>query len=178
MRNPSWLAPYIGCYVVAIGMYLQFRLHLVKFLGKRLGTAGKGGWGAIAARVLEIGVLGYLVFRFTHEPFRILLMKKWLPWIITALFAIYALKGVRPAKVKDFDWQKFGSIPVMANGRFQPLDSLARNSLLQLREKGAAISSTVLNGPDKQAHHARDGVARGGHVQARDRRGAAEFPHR
>ncbi len=77
-------------------------------------------------------------------------MKKWLPWIITAVFAIYALGGLRPAKVKDFDWQRFGSIPVMANGRFQPLDSLARNSLLQLREKGAAISSTALKGPDKQ----------------------------
>jgi len=77
-------------------------------------------------------------------------MKKWLPWIITAVFAIYALGGLRPAKVKDFDWQKFGSIPAMANGRFQPLDSLARNSLLQLREKSAAISSTALKGPDQQ----------------------------
>ena len=69
VRNPSWLAPYIGCYVVAVGMYLQFRLHLVKFLGKRLGTAGKGGWGAIVGRVLEIGVLGYLVLRFTMNLF-------------------------------------------------------------------------------------------------------------
>ena len=77
-------------------------------------------------------------------------MKKFLPWFITAVFAIYVLGGLRPAKVKDFDWQKFGGIPVMANGRFQPLDSLARNSLLQLREKAAAISSTALNGPDKQ----------------------------
>ena len=77
-------------------------------------------------------------------------MKKWLPWIITAVFALYAFGGARPAKVKDFDWQTFGRIPVMANGRFQPLDSLARNSLLQLREKGAAISSTALSGPGKQ----------------------------
>jgi len=69
VRNPSWLAPYIGCYVVAAGMYFQFRLHLVKFLGKRLGTAGRGGWGAIAGRVLEIGVLGYLVFKFTMNLF-------------------------------------------------------------------------------------------------------------
>jgi ABC-type transport system involved in cytochrome c biogenesis permease subunit len=38
----------------------------------------------------------------------------------------------------------------MANGRFQPLDSLARNSLLQLREKASALSSTVRTGPDKQ----------------------------
>jgi len=69
VRNPSWLAPYVGCYVVAIGMYMQFRLHLVKFLGKRLGGTRKGGFGVIAARVLEIGGLGYLVFKFTMNLF-------------------------------------------------------------------------------------------------------------
>jgi ABC-type transport system involved in cytochrome c biogenesis permease subunit len=77
-------------------------------------------------------------------------MKKFLPWLITAAFAVYVLGGMRPAKVKDFDWEEFGRIPVLANGRFQPLDSLARNSLLQLREKATAITSTALNGPDKQ----------------------------
>ena len=66
-------------------------------------------------------------------------MKKWLPWIVVAVFAGCGLGGLWPTKFKDFDWQKFGRIPVMANGRFQPLDSLARNSLLQLREKASAI---------------------------------------
>lgn len=69
VRNPGWLTPYVGCYVVAIGMYLQFRQHLVKFLNKRLGGMRQGGWGAIAGRVLEVGVLGYLVFRFTMNLF-------------------------------------------------------------------------------------------------------------
>jgi ABC-type transport system involved in cytochrome c biogenesis permease subunit/phosphoglycolate phosphatase-like HAD superfamily hydrolase len=77
-------------------------------------------------------------------------MKKWLPWLVVTVFAGYALGGLRPTKFKDFDWQTFGRIPVMANDRFQPLDSLARNSLLQLREKTAAISSTALKGPDQQ----------------------------
>ncbi|MCE9611424.1 MAG: cytochrome c biogenesis protein CcsA [Chthoniobacter sp.] len=77
-------------------------------------------------------------------------MKKLFPWIIFAVFAAYAAGGLRPAKVRDFDWEKFGRLPVMANGRFQPLDSLARNALLQLREKGEAISSTALAGPDQQ----------------------------
>jgi len=77
-------------------------------------------------------------------------MKRLLPWIITVVFAIYALGGLRPAKVQDFDWEKFGRLPVMANGRFQPLDSLARNALLQLRKNSGAISSTALTGPDQQ----------------------------
>ena len=69
VRNPGWLTPYVGCYVVALGMYVQFRLHLVKFLKKRLGDARKGGWGAIAGRLLEAGALGYLVLKFTLNLF-------------------------------------------------------------------------------------------------------------
>lgn len=35
VRNPSWLAPYIGCIVVSIGMLWQFMHHLVGFMSKR-----------------------------------------------------------------------------------------------------------------------------------------------
>lgn len=35
VRNPSWLAPYIGCIVVSIGMVWQFLYHLVGFITKR-----------------------------------------------------------------------------------------------------------------------------------------------
>ncbi|MEA3207737.1 MAG: hypothetical protein QOE70_794 [Chthoniobacter sp.] len=35
VRNPSWLAPYIGCMVVAFGMIWQFLHHLVGFITKR-----------------------------------------------------------------------------------------------------------------------------------------------
>jgi hypothetical protein len=35
VRNPSWLAPYIGCIVVAVGMLWQFLHHLTRFITKR-----------------------------------------------------------------------------------------------------------------------------------------------
>jgi hypothetical protein len=35
VHNPSWLAPYIGCVVVAVGMIWQFLHHLVGFITKR-----------------------------------------------------------------------------------------------------------------------------------------------
>ncbi|HEY3897102.1 MAG TPA: cytochrome c biogenesis protein ResB [Chthoniobacter sp.] len=35
VHNPSWLAPYIGCIVVALGMIWQFLHHLVGFITKR-----------------------------------------------------------------------------------------------------------------------------------------------
>ena len=72
VRNPGWLTPYAGCYIVAAGMYVQFRHHLTRFLAKRAGGDGvprKGRWGAIAGRLLEVGLLGYLVVKFTLKLF-------------------------------------------------------------------------------------------------------------
>jgi ABC-type transport system involved in cytochrome c biogenesis permease subunit len=64
-------------------------------------------------------------------------MKRWFPLIITAVLAAWTLGALRVPKDKSgtFAVNEFGRLPVVANGRFQPLDSLARNSLLQLREK-------------------------------------------
>jgi ABC-type transport system involved in cytochrome c biogenesis permease subunit len=68
-------------------------------------------------------------------------MKKWFPIIITVIFAGWIAGSIRVPKDKEgtFALQEFGRLPVVASGRFQPLDSLARNSLLQLREKQTAV---------------------------------------
>jgi hypothetical protein len=34
VRNPSWLTPYIGCFLVALGLVIQFMSHLIKFLSR------------------------------------------------------------------------------------------------------------------------------------------------
>lgn len=73
VKNPGWLAPYAGCYIVAIGMYVQFRLHLTRFLGRRLGgenaSRRAGRWGPITGRLLEAGLLGYVVLKFSFKLF-------------------------------------------------------------------------------------------------------------
>lgn len=35
VRNPSWLAPYLGCILVASGLSFHFLLHLSAFVGRR-----------------------------------------------------------------------------------------------------------------------------------------------
>jgi len=35
VRNPSWLAPYIACSAIALGLIIQFLIHLVGFAGRR-----------------------------------------------------------------------------------------------------------------------------------------------
>ncbi len=35
VRNPSWRLPYIACALMALGLLIQFGIHLVRFVGKR-----------------------------------------------------------------------------------------------------------------------------------------------
>lgn len=35
VRNPSWLVPYIACSAIALGLVIQFMIHLVAFGAKR-----------------------------------------------------------------------------------------------------------------------------------------------
>ena len=65
-------------------------------------------------------------------------MKKWLPILITAAMAAWFVSTLRPPQDKTFAFSEFGKLPVVSNGRVQPIDSLARNSLLQIREKQEA----------------------------------------
>jgi cytochrome c-type biogenesis protein CcsB len=65
-------------------------------------------------------------------------MKKWFPWIVAIVFAGWALGSLRVPKDKQWAINEFGKLPLMFGGRVQPIDSLARNSLLQIREKARA----------------------------------------
>lgn len=61
---------------------------------------------------------------------------KILPWCFLALFAAEIIAVLLPRKDGDIHWAEFGRLPALLNGRIQPLDSVARNSLLQIRSTG------------------------------------------
>ena len=70
-------------------------------------------------------------------------MKQRLPFIIAGAFVLCVLGSLFPLffphrDPAQFDSLGFGSLPILSNGRIQPIDSLARNSLLQLRQKQTA----------------------------------------
>ncbi|MGN6552950.1 MAG: cytochrome c biogenesis protein ResB, partial [Verrucomicrobiota bacterium] len=122
VHNPGWLTPYIGCALVGAGLVIQFLMHLVGFLGKRKrpGAVASGAVGAVPASAASASRLG---------------MKTWLPVVLTGLMAAWFLGTLRPTPDHGFAYNAFGELPIVFNGRHQPLDSLARNSLLQIREK-------------------------------------------
>src|SRR5437016_10219763 len=61
------------------------------------------------------------------------LLLKIIPWFFVALFATEIAAVFAPKKDGEFHVREFGRLPVLMNGRVQPLDSVARNSLLQIR---------------------------------------------
>ena len=76
-------------------------------------------------------------------------MKKHLSWIlIVAFFGLYAASTLRPRKDKgEFHVQSFGGLPVVLNGRVQPLDSVAINALLMIRgNTGLPLEGNGANG--------------------------------
>ncbi|MGO8836028.1 MAG: cytochrome c biogenesis protein [Limisphaerales bacterium] len=67
--------------------------------------------------------------------------KKWIPLILVVVMAGWVLSGLHQPSQTGFDTRAFGHLPVLMNGRFQPFDSVARNSLLQIRTKQSVYES-------------------------------------
>lgn len=62
-------------------------------------------------------------------------MKKSIPFVLALAMAAWALSGLYQPAETGFHTREFGRLPVLMDGRFQPFDSVARNSLLQIRTK-------------------------------------------
>ncbi len=68
-------------------------------------------------------------------------MKRWLPLclaLITGVWAFSQWHVPRGSTDRDLAISEFGRLPLVFNGRVQPFDSLARNSLIQIRGKQSA----------------------------------------
>src|SRR5881296_208666 len=64
------------------------------------------------------------------------LLTKIIPWFFVALFGAEILAVMLPKKDGTYHLREFGRLPVLLNGRIQPFDSVAHNSLLQIRSTG------------------------------------------
>ena len=69
--------------------------------------------------------------------------QKWFPPLLTLVMALCFFGQLQTPRDKDFAFNEFGKLPVVFNGRLKPMDSLARNSLLQIHQTqtlGAGLS--------------------------------------
>ncbi len=123
VRNPTWPTPYVACAMVGLGLVAQFMSHLVRFLGMRapMSKAENAARNVCdAERTRPSGCAG---------KNRLL---KLVPWALTAAFGAQLIVGLIPAAESDFRYRQFGRVPVVFNGRLQPIDTLARNVLRQI----------------------------------------------
>jgi len=61
--------------------------------------------------------------------------QKWFPPFLMFVMALWFFGNLQAPKDKTFAFTEFGQLPLTANGRITPLDSVARNALLEIREK-------------------------------------------
>ena len=62
-------------------------------------------------------------------------LQKWTPPVLMLVMAAWFLGNLQAPKDKDFAFSQFGQLPVVFDGRLKPMDSVARNSLLEIRQK-------------------------------------------
>lgn len=67
-------------------------------------------------------------------------MKRFIPLFVLLLGALYLAGPLFKKPKSDFDLAAFGRIPVVANGRTKPLDSVARNSLLIIQGRQRVVT--------------------------------------
>ena len=126
VRNPAAITPYVACMPGGGGLIAQFLTHLFGFARKARATRARPLRSVPARRPQTLVSTG-------SGPRKESSMKKWMPWISAAIFAAWFLSGAQAPKPADgFDVAAFGRLPVLLNGRIQPLDSVARNSLLSI----------------------------------------------
>ena len=112
VRNPGWTLPYIACSLMALGLVLQFGLHLAGFAGPRRGA----------------------------RPAPRLRRRSFAPLAAPVLGIAFVAAGLFPkGNPGAFDVSGFGRLPVLADGRIKPIDTVARSSLLQLQGRQRVV---------------------------------------
>ncbi|MES2792683.1 MAG: cytochrome c biogenesis protein CcsA [Planctomycetota bacterium] len=134
VSNTGWMIPYVSCMIVVVGMMYQFSLTLLRFLRRRASQASQAALQQPAvARVKGSGKRSYDLPGPVEAGW-----SGWLgPLAISICFAFWLLGATRipEHKPNTFDIEKFGRIPVVANGRMKPIDALARSSLRVITDR-------------------------------------------
>ncbi len=169
VKNTGWMIPYVSCMIVAVGMLAHFWSILVRFVQRRFGN------DPVALRGLLEALLKAFGFRDEIPTVRLLTkvdpegssFVKYLPWAVAIIAGLYVSNKAREPKppVNEPDYVAFGKIPVLYEGRLQPIDTLAQNSLKILSgystfkdENGVAQPATrwlldVIANPGEAARH-------------------------
>lgn len=160
VANRGWMIPYVSCMIVVVGMVYQFSTALSRFLGRRAraGLSGESESDAAAAAGTSSNPLVQRALQEANarrgarqqplkpqpleQPDRAMsrnspaaIVGKIFPAAVVTLVATYLVWSCQlPGLHGGYNLYEFGQLPVMHEGRVKPLDSLARNGLMQVSE--------------------------------------------
>lgn len=138
VRNPGWTIPYIACALGAIGLLVHFVLSLGKFLKKTSAQAPKSETCAHEPRGDGTPVQAASPGLAPGARERKSMLTWFLPAFAAAVSILVLASATRltaamvPSRAESPNISAFAELPIVAGGRVQPIDSLARNSLLSL----------------------------------------------
>ena len=123
VKNSGWMIPYVACMIVVVGLLAQFGATLLKFLEK----SQKARRDVVTATLVGDSDGR----KSTRQKWA------WVPLAIVALIVVWvgmtAYKAARTEVVKnEMRIDLWGQMPITYGGRIQPLESVARNLVLQL----------------------------------------------
>src|SRR5262249_24315751 len=114
--------PYVACTMIALGMIVHFLIRLITFLisSQKLAAKAAPAKQIVSPRKGIWSIVGI-----------------WFPAFIVGMFALMVFGKAlsTPTDPSGNDLYSFGQIPVQHGGRIQPLDAVARNSLMVISGK-------------------------------------------
>ncbi len=151
VKNVGRLFPYVASLIISFGLLLHFMLMLFKKLSPR--SVSKAGSKAGSKTGSKVGVKGVTLLIFIVGS----LLSFFAP---LTTYTSYSSQGeVRSLQLSSVNLSKFAQIPVLEGGRIKPIDTFARNILLQLSGKSTFDKkpallwlSRVLFDPHKTFH--------------------------
>lgn len=133
VRNTGWMIPYVACMIVAVGMLAHFWIIFVRFVSRRAGGNAlslKTVFNPLAELLLgaEPTTVAPKLGSNNGEA------SGWaraFPFVVAAVVGLFLLSRSKIPQISNHepDYRAFGNLPVLYEGRLQPFDTLARNSL-------------------------------------------------
>ncbi|CAK9102347.1 Protein NrfI [Durusdinium trenchii] len=145
VTNEGWMTPYVACMIVGVGMLAQFGLTLLRFLNRRARlSAAMEPNGAIESLN---GDNEALAATSAVDPHRAgsggaRRLDQW-GWIVAGVVVVLVAAAVGRSAMPptpddgEMDVVAFGELPMWYKGRPMPLDTFARNCLLQLGDRAS-----------------------------------------
>jgi len=149
VQNTGWMIPYVALMIIAIGMASHFLITLARFLRRRETEELNSGEIINAELAPDQGKVNKKDRKGQRELQPQLGQKEtsWTPTLLAVggavfIFAVMLGSAMRKPAVSASkpDYEAFGRLPVAFNGRIMPIDTYARNVLLQLRQRETALT--------------------------------------